>query len=81
MGRPAAAICSTALPARSPTKHWSHWKPHKPRTKRRSLRSQGLLIGSNDLWIAATALHHEGRLVTRKLEHFARVPDIQLAPY
>lgn len=47
----------------------------------RELRKQGQLIGANDLWIAATALYHDWPLVTRNLEHFSRVPDVQLVSY
>jgi predicted nucleic acid-binding protein len=47
----------------------------------RTLRAEGRLIGVNDLWIAATALEREMPLVTRNLEHFARIPGIQLRSY
>lgn len=47
----------------------------------RELRQQGQLIGANDLWIASTALHRGWPLVTRNLEHFARVPGVLLAGY
>ncbi len=47
----------------------------------RTLRPKGLLIGGNDIWIAATAVHYDQPLVTRNLEHFARVPDIRLVSY
>ena len=47
----------------------------------RTLRSKGLLIGANDLWIAAAAVSHDAPLVTRNLEHFARVPGIRLSSY
>ncbi len=47
----------------------------------RDLRARGLLIGSNDLWIAATALQFDRPLVTRNLEHFARFPEIRLSGY
>jgi predicted nucleic acid-binding protein len=47
----------------------------------RTLRAQGRLIGGNDLWIAATALRHENALVTRNLEHFARVPGLRVMGY
>lgn len=45
------------------------------------LRRQGRIIGANDLWIAATALHRDFPLVSRNLDHFARVPGIQLRSY
>jgi len=47
----------------------------------RELRAQGQLIGTNDLWIAATALHYDWPLVTRHLDHFARVEGIRLMSY
>lgn len=47
----------------------------------RDLRGKGQLIGVNDLWIAATALQHDWPLVTRNLEHFARVSGIRLMVY
>ena len=47
----------------------------------RNLRQSGRLIGNNDLWIAATAIHENLPLVTRNLDHFARVPGIQLRSY
>lgn len=47
----------------------------------RKLRRSGRLIGANDLWIAATAIREDRPLVTRKLDHFARVPGIQLRSY
>jgi predicted nucleic acid-binding protein len=42
----------------------------------RYLKEVGLLIGSNDLWIAATALAYQVPLVTRDRRHFARVPGL-----
>ncbi len=47
----------------------------------RYLRANGLLIGSNDLWIAATGLAYRMPIVTRNVEHYRRVPDLQVAPY
>jgi tRNA(fMet)-specific endonuclease VapC len=47
----------------------------------RELRAHGQLIGANDLWIAATALHRDWPLVTRNLDHFARVDGILLMGY
>lgn len=47
----------------------------------RRLRAQGRLIGTNDLWIAATALVQACPLVTRDIEHFARVEGLQLRSY
>jgi len=47
----------------------------------RELRAQGRLIGTNDLWIAATAMRHEWPLVTRNLDPFSRLEGIQLLSY
>lgn len=47
----------------------------------RHLRDIGLLIGSNDLWIAATALAVKKPLVTANVKHFRRVPDLTVVAY
>ena len=47
----------------------------------RYLQNNRLLIGANDLWIAATALAHRMPLVTGDADHFRRVPDLQVATY
>ena len=47
----------------------------------RYLANQGKLIGSNDLWIAATAISHESPVVTRDVEHFSRVPGLRVLRY
>lgn len=47
----------------------------------RELRERGRLIGSNDLWIAASALEKDWILVTRNTSQFARVPDLKLRSY
>ena len=47
----------------------------------RYLRDNGLLIGSNDLWIAATALAHGMPVVTRIEQHYRRVPGLKVRPY
>lgn len=47
----------------------------------RHLQRNGLLIGANDLWIAATALAHAMPLVTANLEHFRRVPGLEVLGY
>ncbi|MEX2473329.1 MAG: type II toxin-antitoxin system VapC family toxin [Gemmatimonadota bacterium] len=45
------------------------------------LRDQGRLIGANDLWIAATAVTHALPLVTRNLDEFRRVPELEVMAY
>ncbi len=47
----------------------------------RHLQANGMLIGANDLWIAATALAHDIPLVTRNLKHFRRVPGLEIVSY
>lgn len=45
------------------------------------LKRNGIQIGANDLWIAATALTHGAPLVTRDVSHYARVPDLEVLEY
>ena len=45
------------------------------------LKENGFLIGANDLWIAATALAYGMPVVTRDVEHYRRVPDLQVEAY
>jgi predicted nucleic acid-binding protein len=47
----------------------------------RMLRADGKLIGSNDTWIAATALSLSCPLLTRNADHFSRVPNLVVATY
>jgi predicted nucleic acid-binding protein len=47
----------------------------------RFLKQNGLLIGANDLWIAATAIAHDLPLVTRNTDHFRRVPGLKVMGY
>lgn len=47
----------------------------------RSLRDRGELIGSNDLWIAATCLRHDLPLATSNVAHFGRVPGLEVVRY
>jgi predicted nucleic acid-binding protein len=47
----------------------------------RDLRSAGLPIGDNDIWIAATALRHGLTLVTRNAAHFGRVAGLLVLSY
>jgi tRNA(fMet)-specific endonuclease VapC len=43
-----------------------------------TLRQAGRIIPQPDLFIAATALHHDLTLVTRNRRHFERIPDLKL---
>lgn len=47
----------------------------------RYLRDNGVLIGANDLWIAATAIAHGLPLATRNRQHFRRVPGLTVLTY
>jgi tRNA(fMet)-specific endonuclease VapC len=54
---------------------WAYGQRH------RYLKDNGLLIGANDLWIAAAAIVHGLPLVTRNASHFGRVPDLSVVSY
>lgn len=47
----------------------------------RFLQDTRRLIGANDLWIAATAVAYRMPVVTRNVEHFSRVPGVQVETY
>jgi predicted nucleic acid-binding protein len=47
----------------------------------RFLRTNGMLIGANDLWIAATAVANGMSLVTRNIREFERVPGLAVVRY
>jgi predicted nucleic acid-binding protein len=47
----------------------------------RALAAKGQLIGSNDLWIAATALVHGMGVVTNHGDEFSRVPGLMVVGY
>lgn len=47
----------------------------------RVLAAKGLLIGTNDLWIAATALVHGIGVVTHNKDEFERVPGLVVVTY
>ena len=64
----------TVLPC-SPEASWRYGRLY------RYLLDNGLLIDTNDLWIAATALAFEMPVVTRNERHFARVPQLDVIGY
>jgi len=45
------------------------------------LRALSQLIGTNDLWIAASALAHQMPIVTTNIAHFTRVPNLSVLAY
>lgn len=47
----------------------------------RHLRDNGRGVGANDLWIAATGLAYGMPVVTRNVEHFRRVPGLEVESY
>jgi predicted nucleic acid-binding protein len=47
----------------------------------RSLDDRGEPIGTLDSMVAATALEHDGRVVTRNVSEFKRVDGIRAVPY
>jgi predicted nucleic acid-binding protein len=59
----------------SPAVGWEYGKAY------RFLRDNGRSIGANDLWIAATALAFGMPVVTRNVEHYRRVPGLEVEAY
>ena len=47
----------------------------------RDLSARGLVIGANDLWIAAVGLARDLPVVTRNEREFARVPGLEVLTY
>jgi tRNA(fMet)-specific endonuclease VapC len=47
----------------------------------RQLQPKGMLIGTNDLWIAATALVHGMGVVTNNVDEFRRVTGLTVVSY
>jgi predicted nucleic acid-binding protein len=47
----------------------------------RYLKANGALIGTNDLWIAATAIAFGKPVVTRNVRDFRRVPRLRVLEY
>ena len=61
--------------ASSPDVSWEYGRAY------RHLQQNGRLIGGNDLWIAATALAYRMPVVTRNVEHYRRVPGLEVEAY
>jgi tRNA(fMet)-specific endonuclease VapC len=59
----------------TPDVSWHHGRAY------RHLRDNGTLIGANDLWIAATGLAYDMAVVTRNVDHFRRVPGLDVQGY
>ncbi|OYW02410.1 MAG: hypothetical protein B7X11_03675 [Acidobacteria bacterium 37-65-4] len=59
----------------TPEVSWHYGRAH------RHLQENSTLIGANDLWIAATALAYHMPVVTRNVEHFRRVPGLEVETY
>jgi len=47
----------------------------------RRLKAEGRLIGTNDLWIAATALAHRRPVVTNNVAEFSRVEGLDVIAF
>ena len=47
----------------------------------RHLERNGIMIGTNDLWIAATGLAYGMAVVTANREHFRRIPELEVLGY
>jgi tRNA(fMet)-specific endonuclease VapC len=47
----------------------------------RYLQANGLLIGANDLWIAAAGIAYRIPVVSRNSRHLSRVPRLELVTY
>ncbi len=47
----------------------------------RYLQANGLLIGANDLWIAAAGLAYRMPVVSRNSRHFERIPGLEVVGY
>lgn len=47
----------------------------------RDLAAKGLLIGTNDMWIAATALVHDMGVVTKNIDEFQRVVGLKVVDF
>lgn len=45
---------------------------------RANLERRGMMIGNNDLWIAASALAYGATLVTNDVDEFSRVPGLKI---
>lgn len=62
-------IVPVVLPDAAICEHYVRWRD--------TLKRQGTMIGSNDLWIAAHALAADAILVTHNTKEFARIGDLK----
>ena len=70
-----AFLAPLYLLASTPEVSWQYGRAY------RHLRDDGRLIDANDLWIAATGLAYHMPVVTRNVEHFRRVPGLEVEKY
>jgi len=45
---------------------------------RAGLQKAGIVVGDNDLWIAACAVRHSIALISNNRKHFEKIPGLQL---
>lgn len=77
---PTSAVC-TALLQRFQLLQMTETTARHYAAITRVLRQKKQLIGTNDLWIAASALEHDLFLVTKDLSDFSRVDGLKLLKY
>ena len=59
----------------TPDVSWEYGKAY------RHLQENGQMIGGNDLWIAATGVAYGMAVVTKNVEHYRRVPHLDVRTY
>lgn len=86
-GELAAGTSMTARPGWEEFLRSFRWLPITPDVAWRFgrtfqfLRVNGMSVGVNDLWIAATALSHDVPVVTANVRDFARIPGLEVIGY